>query len=92
MVIGVTSILSAIAALAAVLALIWLAGRLARFGGIAQRPVNGRSLKVHDVLALDARRRLLLVQCEDRRVLLLTGGAQDIVVGWLDLPHGPPCD
>lgn len=85
MVIGITSILTAIAALVAVLALVWLAGRLARFGGMAQRPSGGdRSLAVRDVLALDARRRLYLVTCDGRRVLLLTGGAQDTVVGWLD--------
>ena len=84
MVISATSILTAIAALVAVLALIWLAGRVARFGGMAQRPASGRVLAVQDVLALDARRRLYLVNCDQRRVLLLTGGAQDIVVGWLD--------
>jgi flagellar protein FliO/FliZ len=84
-----TSIVTAIAALAAVLALIWLAGRLARVGGIAQRPATGRLLAVEDVLALDARRRLHLVNCGQRRVLLLTGGAQDIVVGWID-PENPP--
>jgi len=84
MVIGYVSILTAVAALAAVLALIWLAGRLARFGGMAQRPANGRVLAVQDMIALDSRRRLHVVKCEDRRVLLLTGGAQDIVVGWLD--------
>ena len=65
MVIGSSSILSAIAALVAVLGLVWLAGRMARFGGLA-------------------RRRLHLVRCEDRRVLVLTGGAQDLVIGWLE--------
>ena len=88
MVIGSTSILSAIAALVAVLALIWLAGRMARFGGMARRPASGGLLAVQDVLALDARRRLHLIRCDKRRVLLLTGGAQDIVVGWLE-PEEP---
>ena len=84
MVIGTSSILTAAAALIAVLALIWLAGRVARFGGMARRPASGGSLVVQDVLVLDARRRLHLIACEERRVLLLTGGAQDVVVGWLD--------
>jgi flagellar protein FliO/FliZ len=84
MVIGTTSILTAIAALVAVLALIWVAGRVARFGGMARRPASGGVLAVQDVLALDARRRLHLISCDKRRVLLLTGGAQDVVVGWLD--------
>jgi flagellar protein FliO/FliZ len=90
MVISFTSILTAIAALIAVLALIWLAGRLARFGGMAQRaPRTSRVLAVQDVLALDARRRIHLVKCGQRRVLLLTGGAQDIVIGWLDKEDPP---
>ena len=77
-----------LAALLAVLALIWLAGRMARFGGMARRPASGGLLVVQDVLVLDARRRLHLVRCDERRVLLLTGGAQDVVVGWLE-PEEP---
>ena len=84
MVIGSSSILSAIAALVAVLGLVWLAGRMARFGGLARRPASGGTLVVQDVLVLDARRRLHLIRCEERRVLVLTGGAQDVVVGWLE--------
>ena len=84
MVIDTTTIFTAFAALAAVLALIWLAGRAARFGGMARRPATGGVLAVQDVLALDARRRLHLVTCDGRRVLLLTGGSQDLVVGWLE--------
>jgi flagellar protein FliO/FliZ len=84
MVIGTTSVLTAFAALVAVLGLIWLAGRVARFGGVARRPAGGGALAVQDVLALDTRRRLHLIKCNERHVLLLTGGAQDVVVGWLD--------
>jgi flagellar protein FliO/FliZ len=80
-----TSLLTAAAALAAVLALIWLAGRAARVVGWARRPAaGGRLLSVEDVIALDARRRLHLVRCADRRVVLLTGVGQDLVVGWID--------
>ena len=75
--------LTALAALAAVLGLVWLASRAARWGGLAPRPAGGRRLAVQDALALDARRRLTLVRCDDRTVLLLTGGAQDVVVGWV---------
>jgi len=46
---------------------------------------SGR-LAVADALALDPRRRLLLVRADDRHVLLLVGGAQDVVVGWLPSP------
>ena len=83
MVITSASILTAAVTLIAVLALIWLAGRAARFGGLARRPVSGRLLSVQDVIALDARRRLYLIKCQDKRVLLLTGGGQNVVVGWL---------
>jgi len=75
--------LTALAALAAVLVLVWLASRAARWGGLAPRPAGGRRLVVQDALPLDARRRLTLVRCDDRTVLLLTGGAQDVVVGWV---------
>lgn len=43
---------------------------------------SGR-IAVADVLPLDARRKLLLVRADDRHVLLLVGGPQDVVVGWL---------
>ncbi len=89
MVLGFTTILSTVTALLAVLALIWLAGRMARFSGLSRRPAGGGSLVVQDVLVLDTRRRLHLIRCEERRVLVLTGGAQDVVVGWLE-PRDPP--
>jgi flagellar protein FliO/FliZ len=87
--IGITSVLTVVVALVAVLGLIWLAGRAARFGGMARRPATGGLLSVQDVLALDARRRLHLIKCDERRVLLLTGGAHDVVVGWLDREPPP---
>jgi flagellar protein FliO/FliZ len=83
-----TSVLTVAATLVAVLALIWLVGRAARFSGLARRPASGRLLSVQDVIALDSRRRLYLIACQDRRVLLLTGGGQDVVVGWPD-EHPP---
>ncbi len=84
------SILTATVALAAVLGLIWLAGRLARAGGMGMRRptgAKGRVLALEESLALDPRRRLLLVRCEGRRILLMTGGT-DLVIGWL--PTDPP--
>lgn len=79
----VGTLLSAVAALVVVLALIWLASRAARWGGLAARPAGARRLAVQDTLAIDARRRLTLVRCDGRCVLLLTGGGQDVVVGWM---------
>ena len=77
------------AALAAVLLLLRLGARGLRRSGLAGRREGGRRrLAIQEVLAVDARRRLLLVRCDGREVLLLTGGGgQDSVLGWL--PPGP---
>jgi flagellar protein FliO/FliZ len=84
------TLLTALAALAAVLALVVLAGRLARAGGLAPRRGTNPRLAVQEAIALDSRRRLHLVRCGEREVLLLTGGGQDLVVGWL--PRTPDGD
>ena len=80
---GVTSIAGAVAALVLVLATIGLAARAARFAGFARRPNGPRFLEVEDVISLDTRRRVHVNRCGERRALLLTGGAQDVVV-WMD--------
>ena len=78
-----TSLLPAAGALAAVLAAIVLFGRLAKAVPFIRRTGQVTSrLGLVDSLTLDPRRRLLLVQCDGRCVLLLTG-QQDQVVGWL---------
>ena len=79
----IATLLTAVGALLAVLALIWLAGRAVRVGGLASRGRAEHVLSVRDVIPLDARRRLHLVHCAGHDVLLLTGGTQDVVVGWL---------
>ena len=80
------SFLPATAALLAVLGLIVLAGRLARMTGVS-RPGAGRRLAVQDTLVLDRTRRLSIVRCDGRDVLLLTGDGGNTVVGWLP-PEG----
>ena len=80
-----STLVPGVAALLAVLALVVLAGRAARLTGLA-RPGTGRRLALQDTLALDRVRRLHVVRCDGRDVLLVTGGAADIVVGWL--PEG----
>jgi hypothetical protein len=78
-------ILLAAGALAAVLGLVWLAQRAVRAAGLAV-PGHGAGGRVAVVqaLALDQRRRLHLVRCDGRHVLLLTGGGSDVVVGWME--------
>ena len=78
----------AIGALTFVISLVAIAHRLATRLKLAQR-IMGKSLGtnalvVEHSLALDTRRRLLLVRCEGRQLLLLTGGPQDILVGWME--------
>jgi flagellar protein FliO/FliZ len=91
MISGLPLTVSAGAALAAVLGLIWLLTRAARFSGLARvGQTTGRILSVEAVTALDTRRRLHLVRCGERRVLLLTGGQQDVVVGWLGANESAP--
>ena len=74
--------LTALAALAGVLGLVWILGRGVRAAGLA-RPGAGRRLQVRGALALDRTRRLHLVACDGRELLLLTGGGTDVVVAWL---------
>lgn len=73
--------LLAAAALAGILALLLLLARGARRFGLA--PAGNGRLSVQAVLPLDSRRRLVLIRCDGREALLLTGGPQDVVVGWL---------
>ena len=84
---SVSNSLIGLAALAAVLALVLLSGRAASTL-LARRPQPGRRLALREALPLDPRRLLLLVACDGREALLLTGGPTDIVVGWLSPESG----
>ncbi len=69
-------------ALALVLGLIWLAGRLARRGWlrIPHLAAQGARLTIVQTLPIDSRRRLHLVRCDETHLLLLCGGTPDILV------------
>lgn len=71
-----------LAALGVVLALLWGVARFVRPPGTVLRPGGGR-LNVRAACALDARRRLVLIACDGREALLLTGPAGDQFLGWL---------
>jgi flagellar biogenesis protein FliO len=75
-----TAVAEAGAALAAVLAMIVLAGRLARHG--AGATAGTPALRLRATLALDTRRRLHLVETESGQVLVLTGGGSDRLLPW----------
>jgi flagellar biogenesis protein FliO len=70
----------AVAALVAVLAMIVLAGRVARLrtGQAGGSP----ALRLRATLALDTRRRLHLVETDSGQVLVLTGGGSDRLLPW----------
>lgn len=85
------SLLLALLALLGVVGLILLARRAALLmPSLARLPGAAGPLRLEQTLTLDTRRRLLLVRCGARKVLLLTGGGQDLVVGWLDPPPETP--
>jgi len=79
--IGWNGLLTAALALAGVLAVLVLSLRGLRAAGIAR--AEGKRLALEEAIALDGRRRLLLLRCDGRTLLLLTGGTQDAVIGWL---------
>jgi flagellar protein FliO/FliZ len=80
------TILLVVGALIGVVALIAAAAKLFQFSGwrVPSRP--GRTLILRESIALDPRRRIHLVQCGQRQVVLLTGGGQDLVIGWMQDP------
>jgi flagellar protein FliO/FliZ len=82
------SLLTALAALVFVVCLIWLAGRALRYVRTVTGTPIGKRLSVTDSLPVGQHRRLLLVRCDGREFLLLTGGTQDIMLGWLAAEAG----
>lgn len=77
--------LTAAAALVFVLGLVLVLARFLRATGLAPGQA-GQRLRLQEVLPLDARRSLMIVRCDGREVLLLTGGAQELCLGWLPTP------
>lgn len=84
-----------------ILASVTLIGLLAAFafalkyvvarGWVMGGKPNGKRLRLIESLALDARRRLVLVRCDGRDHLLLLGATQDLVVtSGLDAPVDLP--
>lgn len=87
---SLNTVLSASAALGAVLALVLLAAHVARRFGLA-RPALPRThkqsrLTAQACLPLDRVRTVHIVRCDGRDVALLTGGPADLLLGWLPEP------
>ncbi len=84
---GWTGLITAALALTGVLAALVLALRGLRAAGMAKP--GARRLAVEEVVAIDGRRRVVLLRCDERHLLLLTGGATDTVLGWLPAEPRP---
>jgi flagellar protein FliO/FliZ len=87
--IGLNSLITGFLALAGVLAVLVLSLRGVRAAGLARG--GARRLAIEEAVALDGRRRVVLLRCDGRDLLLLTGSGQDMVIGWLpDAPAAGP--
>jgi len=84
---GCDHVLLAIGALAAALLPLWILVTLQRHRG--SRAGTIRRLAIEEVPPLDARRRLMLLRCDSRALLVLTGGGEDAVIGWLPERQAP---
>jgi flagellar protein FliO/FliZ len=80
------SILWVLGVLVGVLALVGACAKLFQLTARQARPRPGQTLSLQESIALDPRRRIHLVRCGQRQVMLLTGGAQDLVIGWIPDP------
>jgi flagellar protein FliO/FliZ len=78
----VTDILSATGALMLVIGLIVLLRYGAKYLNPRSRSSGTTPLFLAGQLGLDGKRRLHLVQCGDGQVLVLTGGASDVMLAW----------
>ncbi len=76
-----SQILMAVPALALVLGLALLAGRLARRFGLDRPRAAGGRIAIVEQLALDGRRRLHLIRCDGQDMLLVTGAGGDLLLG-----------
>lgn len=69
----------------------WLLRRFGPLAGLPVRRPGDRRLAVQEVLAIDPRRRLMLVRRDGVEHLLLIGGASDLVIETgIASPGAPP--
>ena len=78
---GMGQWVTAAGALAVVLGLLWMMARLARRGGLATP--GPRRVKVVEATPIDSRRRAVILRVDGREALIVTGGPQDSLIGWL---------
>jgi len=54
--------------------------------GTALTPGRQRRLAIVEAMALDPRRRLVILRCDGHEALLVVGGGSDALLGWLPAP------
>jgi len=70
----------AAASLLLVVGLVAGLGRAIRAAGLAGAGAAGRRLAVIEAVAIDPKRRLVLLRCDGREALVLTGPAGDLLL------------
>jgi flagellar protein FliO/FliZ len=73
-------VIFAVAVVAALIALMGFVLKHLQMRGLAMPAPGVRRLQVVEQMPLDARRRLVIVRCDDKEHLLLLGANEDIVV------------
>jgi len=87
---AVFSVLQAVAALLLVLAIAWYARRFLLGGGLTGK--RGERIKIEERLGLDLRNTLLIVQVDERRLLLSTSDRGPARLVAELTPAAPPLD
>jgi flagellar protein FliO/FliZ len=93
-------VLSTLLALGLTLALIWLAARLLRVlspmlspkllrPGAPRTSSGSAILTLESVTPIAPRRRVIVLRYGEQRLAVLTGGPQDVSLGWLPPPTSP---
>jgi flagellar protein FliO/FliZ len=80
------AVILVVGVLVGVILLIAATARFVQLCGWRPQSPSGRTLRLCESIALDTRRRVHLIQCGQRQVVVLTGGAQDLVIGWIKDP------
>jgi hypothetical protein len=92
-------VISTLLALGVTLGLIWLAARAltiisrnALLPGIGspRTSSNSTALTIESVTPIAPRRKIIVLRYGEQRLAVLTGGAQDVSLGWLPPPPSSP--
>jgi flagellar biogenesis protein FliO len=80
---NVQSVLVAVCSLTSIIAFLLVGTRLMRRRLMSVGLPSTRALRLCETLPLDPKRRIHLLECEGSKVLVMTGGGSDQVIGWV---------